>query len=112
MQEMMGRDPFADDPFFRDPFGMMGMDGGMVSALPRPLSRRWAARAGGRLRFLTAAWLADDARGRARRARRARRRRARHDEHGLPRVRQVVFMPGRWPAALSRCWSAPNLMRS
>lgn len=34
MQEMMGRDPFADDPFFRDPFGMMGMDGGMVSALP------------------------------------------------------------------------------
>ena len=34
MQEMMGRDPFADDPFFRDPFGMMGMDGGMVSARP------------------------------------------------------------------------------
>ena len=34
MQEMMGRDPFADDPFFRDPFGMMGMDGGMVSAPP------------------------------------------------------------------------------
>ena len=31
MREMMGGDPF-DDPFFREPFGMMGGMPGMVRA--------------------------------------------------------------------------------
>ena len=58
MQEMMGRDPFADDPFFRDPFGMMGMDGGMVSATPIAMATASSGSEGrGWVQFLTDARL-------------------------------------------------------